>query len=51
MTLSTFPKFKSNYVIDWKEVSLIQSHYQSKIVFTILGSVSLNRQENKFRAH
>ena len=44
----TFPKVKSNYVTDWKEASLIQSHYQSIIVFTIFGSVSLNRQENKF---
>ena len=34
----TFPKVKSNYVIDWKEASLIQTHYQSIIVFTILGS-------------
>ena len=47
----TLPKVKSNYVTDWKEASLISSHYQSIFVFTILGSVSLNRQENTFRAH
>ena len=41
MTLSAFPKVKSNYVIDWKEASLIQSHYQSIIVFTILLCVSM----------